>query len=353
MAFAFSALYMTIRSRRILAGAFISFFIIAAPALILHTAGLRWNFKKWSWQKTGSVYIEVEPKDVNILINGKEIDQKIPAIINALSPDAYNIKIEKNDYISWERNIEILPEKTSIIKDIILLPKNIKRQKEAAYLSSDAPVVKSKEGSFVYAENIWKYELAKIKPKSDYVLIKDPTDDSKTLSSIEHFVNLSKIPKEAAEIMETDGASFAVFKDEQNGLIVGSITDNIFSKIDYLKEAGDLFFNESDLTLTVSDGLELTQYKLGERPIKKNLIIRSSSNIDRILPIRNSLYTIILQGGQIKIAEYDPYGAQIIPLINLKTDEKLVFWETSKKFNISVWTQSNETLNYFELDLLK
>ena len=121
---------MHINTRRLIASAFILVFLIAAPILVLYTAGFRWNFKKWSWQKTGSIYIEVEPKDANILINGKIVNQKIPAIINALSPDAYNIKIEKNDYISWERNIEILPEKTSIIKDIILLPKNIKRQKE-------------------------------------------------------------------------------------------------------------------------------------------------------------------------------------------------------------------------------
>ena len=230
-----------------------------------------------------------------------------------------------------------MPEKTRIVKNIILFPKEIIKQEKAVYSKDDYPVLKSSGGFFVYAENIWKFEAGKINPKSDYVLN----------------ANVSKIPKEAAEILETDGASFAVFKDGQNGLIVGSITDNIFSKIDYLKKADDFFWNESDQTLTVSDGLELTQYKLGERPIKKNLIIRSSSNIDRILPIRNSLYTMILQGEQIKIAEYDPYGAQIIPLINLKTDEKLVFWETNKKFNISVWTQSNETLNYFELDLLK
>ena len=342
---------MHINTRRLIASAFILVFLIAAPILVLYTAGFRWNFKKWSWQKTGSIYIEVEPKDAVILINGKTADQKIPAIINALSPDAYNIKIEKNDYISWERIIEILPEKTSIIKDIILLPKNIKRQKEAAYSSSDTPVVKSKEGSFVYAENIWKYESAKIKPKSDYVLIKDPTDDSKTLSSIEHSVNISKIPKEAAEIMETDGASFAIFKDEQNGLIVGSITDNIFSKIDYLKKAGDFFWNESDQTLTVSDDLELLQYEFGEQPIKKSLIIRSSSGIDRILPIQNYPYTMISQNKQIKIAEHGSFGAHITPLIDLEADEKFIFWEMNKKFNISIWTQENDSLKQFDISL--
>ena len=118
---------MHINTRRLIASAFILVFLIAAPILVLYTAGFRWNFKKWSWQKTGSIYIEVEPKDAVILINGKTADQKIPAIINALSPNSYNIKIEKEDFISWERNIEILPEKTSIVKNIILFPKEINK----------------------------------------------------------------------------------------------------------------------------------------------------------------------------------------------------------------------------------
>src|SRR3990170_921695 len=150
---------MHINTRRLIASAFILAFLIAAPILVLYTAGLRWNLKKWSLQKTGSIYIEVEPKDAEILINEKEI----------------------------------------------------------VYSSNDSPVAKSKEGSLVYAENIWKFEAGKINPKSDYVLN----------------ANVSNIPKEAAEIVKTDGASFAIFKDGQDGLIVGSITDNIFSKIDY------------------------------------------------------------------------------------------------------------------------
>ena len=328
---------MHINTRRLIASAFILAFLIAAPILVLYTAGLRWNLKKWSLQKTGSIYIEVEPKDAGIMINGKIVDQKIPAIINALSPDSHSIKIEKGNYIAWERNIEVLPEKTSIIKNIILLPENIKRQKEIVYSSNDSPVAKSKEGSLVYAENIWKFEAGKINPKSDYVLN----------------ANVSNIPKEAAEIVKTDGASFAIFKDGQDGLIVGSITDNIFSKIDYLKKAGDFFWNESDQTLIVSDDLELLQYGFGEQPIKKSLIIRSSSDIDRILPIQNYPYTVILQNKQIKIAEHGSFGAHITPLIDLEADEKFIFWEMNKKFNISIWTQIGENLRNFEINLLK
>ena len=344
---------MHINTRRLIASAFILAFLIAAPILVLYTAGLRWNFKKWSLQKTGSIYIEVEPKDAGIMINGKIVDQKIPAIINALSPDSYNIKIEKGNYIAWERNIEVSPEKTSIIKNIILLPENIKRQKEIVYSSIDSPVAKSMEGSLVYAENIWKFEPQKKEPVDDYVLEVGQTGETKILSSAKHKINFSEIPKEAAEIVETDGASFAIFKDGQNGLIVGSITDNIFSKIDYLKKAGDFFWNESDQTLIISDDLELLQYGFGEQPIKKSLIIRSSSGIDRILPIQNYPYIVILQNKQIKIAEHGSFGAHITPLIDLEADEKFIFWEMSKKFNISIWTQTGENLRNFEINLLK
>jgi len=342
---------MHINTRRLIASAFILVFLIAAPILVLYTAGFRWNFKKWSWQKTGSIYIEVEPKDANILINGKIVNQKIPAIINALSPDSYNIKIEKEDFISWERNIEILPEKTSIVKNIILFPKEINKQEKAIYSKNDSPVLKSNGGSFVYAENVWKFEPDKEEPKNDYILEIDQIGETKILSSAKHRVKISEIPKEAFGILETDNTSFAVFKDEKNGLLIGSIENNKFSKIDYLKKAGDFFWNENDQTLTVSDDLELLQYGFGEQPIKKSLIIRSSSGIDRILPIQNYPYTMISQNKQIKIAEHGSFGAHITPLIDLKTDEKLVFWETNKKFNISIWTQENDSLKRFDVSL--
>jgi len=344
---------MHINTRRLIASAFILAFLIAAPILVLYTAGLRWNFKKWSLQKTGSIYIEVEPKDADILINGKIVDQKIPAIINALSPDSYNIKIKKENYIAWERNIEVLPEKTSIVKNIILFPKEIIKQEKAVYSKDDYPVLKSSGESFVYAENIWKFEPQKKEPGNDYILEIGQTGETKVLSSAKHRINFSEIPKEAFEILKTDNYSFAVFKDEKDSLLIGSIENNEFNKIDYLKKVGDFFWNESDLTLTVSDDLELLQYGFGEQPIKKSLVIRSSSVIDRVLPIQNYPYTVILQNRQLKIAEHGSFGAHITPIIDLEADEKFIFWEMNKKFNISIWTQTGENLRNFEINLLK
>ncbi|TAN57094.1 PEGA domain-containing protein [Patescibacteria group bacterium] len=344
---------MHLNTRRLIAAAFILAFLIAAPILVLYTAGLRWNFKKWSWQRTGSIFIETKPKGADAFLNDEKIKSKTPAIINALYPDIYNIKIEKEGLVSWERNIEVLPEKTSIVENIILFPKEIIKREKAVYSKNDSPILKSSGGSFVYEENIWKFEAAKINPKSDYILTENQPDDSKILASAKHFANVSNIPKEAAEILETDGASFAVFKDEQYGLIVGLITDNIFSKIDYLKKAGDFFWNENDQMLTVSDDLELLQYEFGEQPIKKSLVIRGSSGIDRMLPIQNFSYTMILQNRQIKIAEHGSFGTHITPLIDLEADEKFIFWEMNKKFNISIWTQAGENLRNFEINLLK
>ena len=83
------------------------------------------------------------------------------------------------------------------------------------------------------------------------------------------------------------------------------------------------------------------------------MIIRSSSGIDRILPIQNYSYTMILQSQQIKIAEHGIYGAHITPLIDLEADERFILWEMNKKFTVSIWTQSGENLRYFEINLLK
>lgn len=344
---------MTLRNRRILAAAFILIFFVTAPILVMHTAGFRLNFKKWSWQKTGSIFIETEPKDAEIFVDGKKIESKTPAIINALHPNIYSLKIAKKEFHPWERNIEVIPERTTIIKDIILLPQDIRKENEAAYSKNDSPVIKKKEGSFVYAENFWKFKLETNDLKNDYILDENQIDGEKIMSSTKHKTSVSAIPKEAREILDTDGSSFVIFKDGQNGLIIGSIIANIFEKKDYLRNVADFVWDEKNLILEVCSDLELLRYKMDKQPIEKNLIIRTSSGIDRLLPLPNSIYTAILQKQQIKIVENSPFGTQIIPIFDLESDEKLIYWETNKKFNISIWTQHEETLRYFELALIK
>lgn len=69
--------------------------------------GYEFDIKNFKFIRTGSLYLETSPKSSNIYLNDKKYKETTPLIINHLSPDKYNIRIEKAGYKSWEDEIEI------------------------------------------------------------------------------------------------------------------------------------------------------------------------------------------------------------------------------------------------------
>ena len=45
-------------------------FLVAAPLVILLTAGYRYSWKKNRFEKTGMIYVETEPRSVRVYLNG-------------------------------------------------------------------------------------------------------------------------------------------------------------------------------------------------------------------------------------------------------------------------------------------
>lgn len=69
--------------------------------------GYEFDIKNFKFIRTGSLYLETTPKSSNIYLNNKKYKETTPLIINHLSPDKYNIRIEKSGYKTWEDEIEI------------------------------------------------------------------------------------------------------------------------------------------------------------------------------------------------------------------------------------------------------
>jgi len=136
---------MTPKFRKFLYLFFILLFFIITPMAWSMAAGYRFNFSKMSLQKTGMLIINSEPEDAVVYINNKKIQktfqklssklnfknnidnrgQTTPAKIKNLLPGEYNIKLEKNGYISWEKKLKIEPNKATFAEDIMLFRKDI------------------------------------------------------------------------------------------------------------------------------------------------------------------------------------------------------------------------------------
>ncbi|NQV13294.1 MAG: PEGA domain-containing protein [Parcubacteria group bacterium] len=85
----------------------IAIFLMMAPLAILYTSGYRYNFSDKSLKKIGMVIIESTPEDVNVYINDQLVTDKTPYKQSSVFPDTYNIKLTKDDYTTWEKNLTV------------------------------------------------------------------------------------------------------------------------------------------------------------------------------------------------------------------------------------------------------
>ncbi len=117
---------MTLFYRRIIYLIFMGIFFIVLPLIILYANGYKYNFKKNNLQKTGAIFLESKPKDVKIFLNNKIIEKKIPILIKDLIPNEYNLKVKKEGYNLWEKEIKVNEGQTTFLQYIRLFKnKNI------------------------------------------------------------------------------------------------------------------------------------------------------------------------------------------------------------------------------------
>lgn len=119
---------MQLRIRRMLYISFIVAFLIIAPIITLYATGYSYSFKKNKIEKTGIIFIESEPKDAEVFING-EYKKNTPAKFRRVLPDVYEVTVSKEGYHSWKKELRVESNLTTFANDIVLfkntLPINI------------------------------------------------------------------------------------------------------------------------------------------------------------------------------------------------------------------------------------
>lgn len=111
---------MSIKNRRIFYIFLFFIFLICTPIAIYYTQGFRYNFKLNKFQKTGALFIRTNPAGANILLNGNNTSIASPNKISSLLPGNYQVKVEKNGYLPWKKNLEIKSTITTFAEDIYL-----------------------------------------------------------------------------------------------------------------------------------------------------------------------------------------------------------------------------------------
>lgn len=118
---------MTIALRRILYVTFALVFFLLAPALVLYTAGYRYDWSRRKILLTGSLVVKTFPSDASVFLNNKQVAKKTPLRENNLLPNAYAVSARKPGYQPWDKKLEIYPGQTTFVENIILWPENAQR----------------------------------------------------------------------------------------------------------------------------------------------------------------------------------------------------------------------------------
>ncbi len=129
---------MSYRLRAYLFSFFTILFLIATPLTILYISGYKVDFKNLRVSKTGGLIVKSEPDRAKIFLDDKLRVNRLFGIVNPgadalvtparimnLLPGEYSLRIEQEGYWNWSKKINIYPNKTTIIDDILLIKKDI------------------------------------------------------------------------------------------------------------------------------------------------------------------------------------------------------------------------------------
>lgn len=106
--------------RRILPWIFTVVFLLTAPALVFYTAGYRWNTKKYKVERNGTLIIDSKPTDAKVILNGVDIQETTPITLQNTSPGRYLIRLEKENYYAWEKELDVQAQYVTFANNIRL-----------------------------------------------------------------------------------------------------------------------------------------------------------------------------------------------------------------------------------------
>lgn len=101
------------RTRLIYFIIFLIIFVLVAPFILLYSFGYNWN-KNFSVFKTGGIYVYASQTGVNVYVDNT-LDSVTSVfqrgiLVKDLHPKNYSVKVSKDGYLDWWKNIEVKEE---------------------------------------------------------------------------------------------------------------------------------------------------------------------------------------------------------------------------------------------------
>jgi hypothetical protein len=149
-----------------------AFFVLGAISAVFYAQGYRFDFKNLKFLKTGGIFVKVSPSNANVIIDQKLIGRTQPIndylFTQSLLPKEYSVRIEKEGYSSWSKNLEVKETEVAEAKNIILFPQKVsfteaKSNIENFYPLDGEKIILQKSAGSSQAETLSIYDLGRDK----------------------------------------------------------------------------------------------------------------------------------------------------------------------------------------------
>ncbi|MBI4437665.1 PEGA domain-containing protein [Candidatus Uhrbacteria bacterium] len=99
---------------------FVVAFLISAPLVVLYTAGYRLDLGRGRIVHTAVLNISSLPRNANIAIDGQELSDRTPAVIETIVPGEHEVRLTKSGYLPWSQVIAFESRVATFATDVVL-----------------------------------------------------------------------------------------------------------------------------------------------------------------------------------------------------------------------------------------
>lgn len=155
---------MSIRLRRALFWLFAIFFFVAAPLIVLYTAGYRYAFTSGRIQRTGVIAVSTSPRGATIAINGKQAEETSPYVIQRLMPGDYTVELSRRGYQNWTQEVTVESGRTTYITSTLFAESSpellLEETAAATSISEDGRTLALLLADDLGMAEVWLYDIA-------------------------------------------------------------------------------------------------------------------------------------------------------------------------------------------------
>ncbi|NLA08261.1 MAG: hypothetical protein GX873_01005 [Parcubacteria group bacterium] len=118
------------KTRRVIFYVAVFVFIIISSLIVAYSWGYRFDKEKRELVLTGGLYLKTNVSKPQIYLDGEFLENATPGLLNSgiflsnLLPDIHQIEVKKNNYFSWQKNVEVKSQMVTTFFSVVLLPQN-------------------------------------------------------------------------------------------------------------------------------------------------------------------------------------------------------------------------------------